>query len=65
MFQAIPFLPDPFQVTCPYCSYTAFYGKGSLHSNGAAFLSPAKIGVIAAMIAITGLVLLLLPALQR
>ena len=59
MVEAIPSLPDPFQVTCPYCSYTASYRKASIHSYRNVILAPSNFRVIAAVIAIGGLLVLL------
>ena len=59
MYEAIASLPDPFQVTCPYCSYTASYRKASIHSYRDIILAPSNIQTIVALIAIGGLLILL------
>lgn len=40
--QAIPELPDPLAVTCPYCGYSASYPKSAIRSDRAIFADKAN-----------------------
>ena len=40
--QAIPELPDPIAVTCPYCGYRASYPKSAICSDIAIFADKAN-----------------------
>ena len=40
--QAIPELPDPIAVTCPYCGYSASYPKSAIGADRAIFADKAN-----------------------
>jgi len=50
--QAIPDLPDPLAVTCPYCGYSAFYPKSAIRSDmpGLARWVPVVLAAIGAIL---------------
>jgi len=52
--QAIPELPDPFAVTCPYCGHSASYPKSAICSDMpvAAGWAPIVLIAIAAIMAV-------------
>jgi hypothetical protein len=52
--QAIPALPDPFPVTCPYCGTSARYPKSAICSD-----MPGVAGWAPIVIALIGIILLL------